>query len=186
MVRMLTGLPGEAYLIPPPRSCGGLVLYLDYDGVLHPDAVCVDPKRGPILVNRPGHLLFENVGILIQLLSPYPAVKVVLSTSWVRRYRGSIRRVSRGLTPALQTRVIGGTFHSRMDPGTYAAAPRGWQIWSDVTRRRPARWLALDDDDESWPAWCRDQLVHTDSELGISAPRVRDELQAKLAAMVRE
>ncbi|WP_166658340.1 HAD domain-containing protein [Paraburkholderia silvatlantica] len=33
------------------------------------------------------------------------------------------------------------------------------------------KWVALDDDDEGWPAWCRDHLVRTDPELGISARR---------------
>ena len=91
--------------------------------------------------------------------------------------------MTRGLTPSLQARVIGATYHSCMDPTSFTAAPRGWQIGSDVQRRRPVAWLALDDDEVGWPAWCRDHLVRADPKLGISAPDVMAELKSKLAAM---
>lgn len=110
-------------------------------------------------------------------------MRIVLSTAWVRPYRGSVARVSRRLTPSLQARVVGATYHSRMDPAEFAAAPRGMQIWSDVLRRKPKAWLALDDDWLHWPAWCSDHLVRTDSVLGISEPRVLEELKTKLAKM---
>ncbi|CAB3752448.1 HAD domain-containing protein [Paraburkholderia humisilvae] len=173
-----------AYLLPPPRRRGGLVLYVDFDGVVQPESVYFYPRLGPVLVNAPGHELFEHVWLLEQELAPYPDVQIVLSTSWVRRYHGSIARVSRRLTPSLQERVIGATFHSRMDEREFAAAPRGVQIWADVVRRKPLDWLALDDDGAQWPAWCRDKLVQTDEILGISAPEVLEELRTKLTAMV--
>ncbi|BBA43242.1 hypothetical protein BCCH1_57410 [Burkholderia contaminans] len=65
----------------------------------------------------------------------------------------------------------------------FAAAPRGMQIWADVLRRKPAAWLALDDDWLHWPTWCRDNLVRTDPVLGISEPRALEELKTKLAKM---
>ncbi|WP_254699792.1 HAD domain-containing protein [Trinickia violacea] len=159
---------------------------LDFDGVLHPQSVYFYYKRGPVLADAPGHVLFEHIELLESVLEPYPQVRIVLSTSWVRRYRGSIARVSRRLTPALRSRVIGATYHSRMDRTAFGETPRGMQIWQDVLRRKPSAWLALDDDDEGWPSWCRDNLVRTDEMLGISEPRVLAELQAKLAAMHRE
>lgn len=180
---MLTGHPGASFEIPPPRHTGGHVLFLDLDGVTHPESVYLLHKHGPTLLDAPGHSLFEHCPLLEQTLEPYPELRIVLSTSWVRRYRGSIRRVSRRLTPGLQARVVGATYHSRMDPAEFAAAPRGVQIWSDVLRRKPVDWLALDDDYLHWPAWCRDKLVRTDPVLGISEPSVLAELKTKLAAM---
>lgn len=179
---MLTGLPGPAYRVPPPRCIGGRVLYLDYDGVLHPESVYVYPKLGPVLLNAPGHRLFEHCALLEEVLVPYPDVCVVLSTSWMRRYK-SLSHVVRRLTPTLRVRVVGATYHSRMDQTAFASAPRGMQIWSDVLRRMPMGWLALDDDYVHWPAWCREQLVRTDEVLGISAPPV---LKEKLATMHKE
>ncbi|WP_244145464.1 HAD domain-containing protein [Paraburkholderia mimosarum] len=160
------------------------MLYVDFDGVVQPESVYFYPRLGPVLVNAPGHKLFEHVGLLEQELASYPDVRIVLSTSWVRRYRGSIPKVTRHLTPALRDRVVGATFHSRMDAREFAAAPRGVQVWADVVRRKPLDWLALDDDAERWPAWCRDKLVQTDEILGISAPGVLEELRAKLTGMV--
>ncbi|WP_321891540.1 HAD domain-containing protein [Burkholderia cenocepacia] len=169
--------------VPPPQRTGGHLLMLDYDGVLHPESVYLLHRRGPALMDAPGHKLFEHCGLLEEVLVPYPDVKIVLSTSWVRRYRGSIRRVARRLTPGLQARVVGATYHSRMDPVEFAAASRGMQIWSDVLRRKPEAWLALDDDWLHWPAWCRDCLVRTDPVLGISEPGVLSELITKLRRM---
>lgn len=182
---MLIGLPspGPTFEIPPPRHTGGHLLFLDYDGVLHPENVHLLHRRGPTLLDAPGHDLFENCALLEYVLTPYPDVHIVLSTSWVRRYRGSIVRVSRRLTPGLRARVIGATYHSGMDPAQFAAAPRGMQIWSDVLRRKPEKWLALDDDWLHWPAWCRANLICTDPVLGISAPTVLADLKSKLAQM---
>ncbi|WP_186052482.1 HAD domain-containing protein [Burkholderia gladioli] len=173
--------PEPTFHVPPPRHKGGRLIFLDFDGVLHPESVYLLHKRGPILLNAPGHRLFEHCVLLEQVLEPYPDVRIVLSTSWVRRYRGSIARVSNRLTPHLRARVVGATYHSGMDPEQFAAAPRGMQVWSDVLRRKPDAWLALDDDWLHWPAWCREQLVCTDPMLGISEPLVLEELKMKLA-----
>lgn len=180
---MLTGIPGPTYIIPQPRRTGGHVLFLDYDGVLHPESVHLRHKHGPVLQDAPGHTLFEHCGLLEDVLEPYQDVRIVLSTSWVRRYRGSVPRVASRLTPALQARVIGATYHSAMNLQEFAAAPRGMQVWSDVLRRKPNAWLALDDDFLHWPAWCRDNLVRTDEVLGISEPTVLVELKTKLERM---
>ena len=156
------------------------MLYCDFDAVLHPQSVFVKPRVGPFLFNTPGHRLFEHVLLLESTLAQYPDVQIVLSTSWVRRYRGSIARVTRQFTPALRARVIGATYHSAMDAIAFADVPRGMQIWSDVLRRRPSSWLAIDDDEEGWPGWCRDRLVKTHDMFGISEPSVLAELRSKL------
>ncbi|MFG6728525.1 HAD domain-containing protein [Burkholderia pseudomallei] len=179
---MLTGFPGPVLDVPPPRHMGGVVLYLDIDGVLNPESVYRSRKAGPWIFGAPGHRLFEHADLLADLLEPYPHVRIVLSTSWVRVYR-SVRKVARKLPPRLRSRVVGATYHSRMDPAEFVAAPRGMQVWADVLRRKPTDWLALDDDYLHWPAWCRDNLVRTDPMLGISEPGVLAELQTKLAKM---
>ncbi len=183
---MLKEFAGQTYEIPPPRHTGGRVLMLDFDGVLHPESVYLLHKRGPTLIDAPGHSLFEHCGLLEEILLPYVELRIVLSTSWVRRYRGSIQRVARRLTPGLRARVVGATYHSAMDASEFAAAPRGMQVWADVLRRKPAAWLALDDDWLHWPTWCRDCLVRTDPILGISEPSVLAELQTKLASMYED
>lgn len=163
-------------------SCCGAVLYLDFDGVLHHENVLRQPQRGPHLVAPAGHRLFQHVDLLTEMLEPYPGISIVLSTAWVLRYgcRGAARR----LPQPLRQRVVGATFHSGMDRDQFLAAGRGMQVWSDVHRRQPSGWLALDDDAFGWPAWCREHLVHTHPELGISPLDIQEQIRVGLARIV--
>lgn len=148
-----------------PRGYGGLLLYLDYDGVLHHHNVLWHPERGPY-DGPPGFQLFEHVALLERLLDPYPDVQVVLSTAWVRRY--GVYATAKRLPPTLRSRVIGATFHSKMDEADFVAKPRGQQVLEDAMRRKPYRWVALDDVDEGWPSE-RSHVFITDECLGLGA-----------------
>ena len=165
----------------PLAGHDALVLYLDYDGVLHHENVRWHPRQGAYLDAPDGYALFQHAVLLETLLAPYPSLRIVLSTSWVRVFGYS--RAAKRLTPQLRARVIGATYHSTMRAQDFAAMPRGYQVWNDVQRRQPRDWLALDDDAQDWPDWCRDRLVHTHEHAGLSEPAVRAELRAKLAAM---
>lgn len=75
----------------------------------------------------------------------------------------------RQLTQSLQSRVIGATFHNReTQKFDFDNMSRGMQICADVGRRMPARWLAIDNDVQGRPAWCRDHLIKTEDRLGLS------------------
>lgn len=64
----------------PAGKCQN-ILYLDYDGVLHPEDVYRHPRRGIYFGQTgAGHALFENCDVLIQVLAPYPEVRIALST----------------------------------------------------------------------------------------------------------
>jgi len=155
------------------------VLYLDFDGVLHPEDVWWHPKRGIYVRSPPGHQLFEWMHILEELLSPYPHVAIVLSTSWVRERRFSFAKER--LSPALQERVIGATFHHEfMRRENFCLLPRGVQIAQDVARRSPKVWLAIDDDARDWPEHYRSNLIQTDGQTGLSTPSIQEKVRAKL------
>lgn len=157
-----------------------LVCYCDYDGVVHDDAVYWSPKKG-IHIRTPGRTLFEWAYILEELLAPHPDVKIVLSTSWVRHKRFEFSKQQ--LPLGLQSRVIGATFHSRETHRiTFDNMSRGMQIYTDVERRRPARWFAIDNDEYDWPPWCRDQLIKTHDRLGLSESVVQDQIRKMLAS----
>ena len=161
-----------------PKGEDEVVLYLDYDGVLHHEDVWWHPRRGAY-VRAPGYELFEHMPLLEAALERYPEVRIVLSTSWVR-----VRRFSRALkrlSPSLRDRVIGATFHTLMNREAFENLPRGVQVLRDVMRRKPRHWVALDDDAEGWPTAYRAHLIHTDEVLGISAPGLVEELQRRLA-----
>lgn len=156
-----------------------LVLYLDFDGVLHHENVHFRKGKGAHLDAPARYVLFQHVDLLTEILVPFPEIKIVLSTTWVRLYgcNGAAKRLPHGI----RGRVIGATYHSSMDPNEFYAAPRGMQVWSDVLRRQPKDWLALDDDYLHWPAWCRDKYIRTHAHEGISDPAVQAEFREKLA-----
>jgi hypothetical protein len=156
------------------------ILYLDYDGVMHDDAVYWHPTRG-IYLDTPGRILFEWMPILEDLLAPHTDVSIVLSTSWVRAK--SFEFAKNKLSTSLQEKVIGATFHNRlMQKFDFDNQSRGYQIWNDVLRRKPAAWFAIDNDDAQWPEHCRDRLVLTDDRLGLSDVRVQDAIRDMLLA----
>lgn len=159
----------------------GNVLYLDFDGVLHHGEVYWSPRKGPYIDPTVKQNLFAYTSLLEELLSPYPNLAIVLSTSWVLNYgcHGAAKR----LPFSLRQRVIGATFHSQMRREDFDNASRGMQVWSDVYRRQPADWLALDDDYLQWPAWCRDKLIRTRPHLGLSCPETQELLRLKLLDM---
>ncbi|MFK4706020.1 hypothetical protein ABIC83_002859 [Roseateles asaccharophilus] len=173
------------------KGHGEPVLYLDLDGVGHHEAVYISPKRG-IYINQdeaPGRVLFEWIPILVDILRPHHDVKLVLSSSWCRRpgYDRTLKR----LPDELRKRFVGGTFHRRhhgADPlasREFQTLPRGQQILNDVKRRQPSDWLALDDDDEGWPADHRGHLIHCNGSLGLSDPVTQVTLALRLAALSR-
>lgn len=156
----------------------GIVLYLDFDGVLHHDDVYWSRKQG-IHMRAPGHSLFEWAGILEDILKPYSEVSIVLATSWVRVK--SFEYAKKQLSPMLQSKVIEATFHRReMNKFAFENTPRGDQVYADVKRRQPKAWLAIDNDDVGWPSHCRTNLIKTDDQLGLSDPKVQTEIRTRL------
>lgn len=156
-----------------------LVIYLDFDGVLHSDEVYWAPGR-PIrcLEGR----LFEHLPVLQGILAETPQVSIVLSTSWVQARGYSYAKKQLG---ALAQRVIGATFHSsHHDRQQFLAASRGIQIWGDVCRRAPAGWVAVDDDGFGWPVWCREHLIETDGGRGLGDAATAAHLRAALKRMI--
>lgn len=164
-----------------PKGAGELILYLDFDGVLHHENVLWHSKKGAYLVAPPQYSLFQHVDLLSSLLKPYPDLKIVLSTSWVRTY--GCDKSAKRLPRALSSRVVGATFHSRMYEPGFISLPRGMQVSADVVRRKPRDWLALDDDYVDWPTWCLDKYIRTHEHEGISEPSVRAEITKKLATL---
>lgn len=154
------------------------VLFLDFDGVLHPDDVY--RTQSGLELRAPGQLMM-HAGILVEILREFPQVKISLSTSWVRIL--GYRRARAALPPELQALTVSSTWHSRMPKAPfegYDMQGRYQQIRAAVTRARLTNWLALDDDPfESWPDHDR-RLIRTDPDLGLSSVPNQEELRLKL------
>ena len=165
-----------------------MILFLDYDGVLHPDAVYLERGR-PVL--RADGELFMWASHLVDVLASAPHVRIVLSTSWARELR--FARARDYLPAELRPKVIGATWHSGMATDD-EHRPLGRDTWWDTsTRYQQIRryvdragitdWIALDDQPEGWADADRDKLVATDSRLGLSAPSARARLAAAVGNM---
>lgn len=158
--------------------------YLDYDGVGHADAVYRRPGQGVVLAAS-DHQLFDWMSVLEEALEPWPDVRIVLSTSWVRELGYS--RARSYLSKSLQQRVVGATFHRREHGPTrdlralWAQSGRGHQIAVDVIRRRPLRWFAIDDADDEFMPQQLPWLVACRGDRGLSDPATKLALLTMLA-----
>lgn len=153
------------------------VLFLDFDGVLHPDAVYLS-RQGPTL--KAEGILFMWAPILTNLLVDFPMISLVLSTSWVRHL--GYKRALAYLPVELQQRVIGATWHSSMaknwmDENLWDGKSRYDQICRYAARSRLEEWIALDDDIQGWSEDSAQRLVPCTPHLGLSASQTQAELQ---------
>jgi hypothetical protein len=154
------------------------ICYLDFDGVLHDSSVWLTHDQG-IVIDTPGRRLFEWEFILVDLLTPYPDVRIVLSTSWVTAKGFNFAKGR--LNSLIRTRVVGATFDERlMSDEEFKMKPRGAQIAADVGRRQPVDWFAIDDDGFGWPAWAQDKLVLTKGGAGLTELAVQEEIRERL------
>ena len=153
-----------------------MILFLDYDGVLHPDSAYLIKGR-PVLKTE-GEL-FMWAPLLVETLADKPHVQIVLSTSWARQF--GFYRARRWLPVEIQSRVIGATWHSRM--GRHQEAEHrlglGSTWWDEVDRYQQIKryvtraelgndWLAVDDNPGNWAGRDLDKLVHVNGETGLS------------------
>ena len=172
-----------------------MILYLDYDGVLHSEYVYRTTKG--IAIKGPG-TLFEHVAVLESALEPHPDVEIVLSTSWVREV--GFLKAKKRLSPALQARVIGATYHSVFesydnqvrDIYTRSDSHSHWQTLSryaqidlHVSRHNITDWLAIDDDGHGWPEALAHRLILTDDIMGLGEKAAEIKLRTVLASLLR-
>lgn len=165
-----------------------MIIFLDYDGVLHPDEAYLIKGR-PVL--RAEGKLFMWMPILESILMPYPNVSIVLATSWVRVL--GFNRARDYLSPTLRARTVGATWHSSMrrhiqgfpavDDSWFVALTRYEQIARYISRagaRVLPNWIAIDDDDHGWPEVLGNRLIATDSDLGLSCPTTQEALRSRI------
>jgi hypothetical protein len=175
-------------LRPSIEPCGiatEAVLYLDFDGCLHNQAVYWDAiRRQPVIQAPVRYTLFQHAALLDEMLAPHPGIRIILSTPWVRHY--GIRKAAKELPAGLRRRVVGSTYDSEAPGESFDHLPRGELVAADVERRRPSRWLALDDDPIGWPDWALRHLLLTDPYEGISTPALQVELRRRLGQLAGE
>ena len=160
-----------------------MILFLDYDGVLHADDV-YRTKKGIAL--KSGGTLFEHAHILAAAIEPHPEVNIVLSTSWVRELGFS--RAKKYLPLVLQDRVSGSAYHTGYESVDFTGTPWGLltryeQIIRHVSRHNITNWIAVDNDNEGWPESQVHRLIHTDDWLGLGDPIAQQRLVSALQSI---
>ena len=156
------------------------ILLLDFDGVLHPDCV-FRMAGGGLVLKREGVELFEWAPYLDSLLKDFPAVRIVLSSSWVHALGFEAARDA--LPEGLGSRVIGSTMDPFMAMARWKRMERGEQIRRYVEHRRLVSWVAIDDGVEHWPSGWDGRLIRCDPDLGLSEPAVLDALRLALGEL---
>lgn len=159
-----------------------MILFLDFDGTLHPLWTFERGKESVIAIPYSGPWLVE-AATLERILQPYlHRMEIVLSTAWAQT-RGL--EAARGMLPAaIAARVTDSIWLPELAIDYQASRCSRFsciQMW--LERRRPGYagpWLALDDDDELWPTDQRHRLVFAVGTLADLA--VQRDLSEKLAS----
>lgn len=146
----------------------GLVLFTDFDGVLHAADEPVLDGAGRLRANTN---LFVWLPILVDILQPYPEVQIVISSDWRRLLDDdNLRRV---LGP------LGARFAGIVE--TWGVS-RADEILTEVRRRRLTRWLAIDDHPSVASASRRDaHFIACAPDSGLSGVDVQAALRSRLA-----
>lgn len=159
-----------------PRGHSQPLLYLDFDGILHPKS-CHWGVGGPYL-EAEGHSLFEHARLLQVILGEYPAVRLVLNSSWVEML--GVNAALSHLPQALQRRVIGTTLELLTSRPPLPKLLPAERVLFDVQARKPSAWAALDSDVQGWPEQLLQHVVRTSPEDGIGPVAVQGALHSKL------
>ncbi|WP_233471111.1 HAD domain-containing protein [Paraburkholderia caribensis] len=168
-----TGIHCDAFKSKVDRTMGHsdrAVVFLDFDGVLHPVGVpAVDEEFR--LIENPD--LFVWRPILERLLAPYPVVGIIVSSDWRRLFDDAT--LIRLLGP-LATRFVGVV-------ESYGTS-RSEEILAEVKLRGLNRWVALDDHPSVNAAQARDpRFIACGSATGLSAVDIQGTLSARLATL---
>ncbi|MGF6977610.1 hypothetical protein QFZ94_006060 [Paraburkholderia sp. JPY465] len=116
-----------------------MILYLNFDGVLHPDQVFYENGCIPSLLT-PGHNALEYAELLANALEGYDEVAIVLNTWWTF-YLG-LDACKDLLPTTLAARVSGSTIQ-HID--TYGSIPtRREETEFHIARQRSRPWMILD------------------------------------------
>jgi hypothetical protein len=164
------------------HSSSQRIIYLDFDGVLHPAGIRRHYETGELSCDD-GLPLFRWLPILGNLIGAHN-VSIVLSTSWVFTF--GFEQTMRYLPPSIANRVVGATWVETEDSALkyqYLRQFRCDQILEDVTRRRllKSEWLAIDDDLDAVTQSLKPQFAACLPTKGLSDPGV----QACITAWLR-
>lgn len=131
-----------------------MVLFLDFDGVLHPYGDCSQAGG-----------LFRSLPLLEALLREFPGVRIVISSSWRTDGLPSLKK---HFSEDIAARIVGVTAATRRDADGCAPAEREQEIiaWLEANGGIHQAWVALDDADWQFSLH-KQRLVACNADLGL-------------------
>ncbi|MEO8171185.1 MAG: HAD domain-containing protein, partial [Oxalobacteraceae bacterium] len=130
--------------LAPDRQRSRTLLFLDFDGVLHPFAMPPDAAQ-----------LFCHLPRLEGVLRDFPEVQVVISSTW--RESRSLAELAALFSPDIACRIIGVSPVIAIRSLADANAVRYREIVQFLEgqdKEEPIKWIALDDDADLVPPHC--------------------------------
>ncbi|AEV27687.1 hypothetical protein Dsui_3357 [Azospira oryzae PS] len=132
-----------------------MILFLDFDGVLHP----FFPRRDR---SDEENQLFSYLPRLEAVLREFPEWKLVITSSWRenRPWENVIQAFSQGIAE----RIIGATPVIKAKEPPYPPHPRYDEVLAYLAANNlvEAAWIALDDDPRLYPAHCPNLILCDD------------------------
>jgi hypothetical protein len=142
-----------------------MLLFLNFDGVLHPNAVRFDRKLSPAL-DAPGHRLFESNHALAEVVTDFTTLRLVLNTWWTYflGFDESLRR----LPKPLSSRVSGSILqHVSFCP----SLPHRIALATEAVRNVSEPVLILDHADARYPKHVLRVTLLLEPQIGLADPR---------------
>jgi len=146
-----------------------MIIFLDFDGVLHP----VFPRRE---LTDEENQLFSYLPRLESVLRDYPEFKIVISSSW-RQFR-PWENVIGAFSSDISARIIGATPVLKSNEPPYPKHPRYEEILDFLEKNylESAPWVALDDDPEIFPPDCTNLILCPDGFRDLEEEMLRNVL----------
>lgn len=130
------------------------LLFLDFDGVLHPDYPSGIPKK----------YLFQSLPLLEEWLRKHPDVSVVLTTAW--RQSNTLKKLREVFSDDIQCRIIGLTPVTKQGFDQYGRYYEIKMFLNECGWLNKKHYAILDDRKELFPEHCN-ELVLTDANAGM-------------------
>ena len=181
-----------------PRVNGAApTVYLGISGVLHPSESLYRLVHGRSPWDD-GHSKYESATVLERILTGWPDVKLVLTST--QPWAHGLTSVLLHLGPSLASRIVGHTYADLTAKVLREAITRSgttrtlqfsnedyWRmrkaeiVAAHVEWSHPEQWIAIDDENTLWPHEVRrDRLVLTDGCVGLTDAEAQDRLMTLL------
>lgn len=150
-----------------------MILFLDFDGVLHP----VFPRRD---LTDADNQLFSFLPRLEGVLRDFPEILIVIASSW--REGRPWEHVIKAFSPDIAARIIGATPVIKAKWPPYPQHPRYDEILAflDASGNQDTQWIVLDDDHVIYPPDCPNLILCADGFCDNEESLLREVLSLRL------